>query len=501
MGDLRARLERGEAAPELAGLLGEYYLGGAELRAAVDLLLRSLGRKEERGDAFSLAGVYGTGKSHLLSALALLCGHPAAAWPAFLKTHPQYAPLAAGFARPRVVAAIPLDAYPPHSHTLEHVVFSSLEQELARRHGVRVALTQDSYLLELVQVHVYPQHAAELEEAAGGRGWEAWCREDPAAAAQAALGVLERLKFPLDWRRSRAEAWQALRAALAAHDLDGPVLLLDELGLFLSGKERAGLNADAAFLQYLAQLTSGERCWLVGVTQRGLEEAGDIDRRTLRQLRDRFRTGFVLDLAELGWVVEHKLVRASDPDTFPQRIAQLHADLRESYPELAFSAEELRRSYPLNPLCLHLLQRAAEASLSRTRSIVRLLQEAGLERGWLELPAHRLLTPEAAFELLREEMAHSTEGRAVLRAVAGLQTLLEDLPAERREAGRGRGGDARAGRAGGGTLAGTPAAERAGGKPTGGAVAGAGAAARDSRQPLPPGRAAGAGAAAGGGGG
>lgn len=434
---LRARLGRGESAEELADLLGDYCLGGAEVRAAVDLLLRSLGRKEGRGDAFSLAGVYGSGKSHLLAALALLCGHPKEAWPAFLTKHSHYAPLAAGFGPSRLVVAIPLDAYPPHSHSLEHIVFSCLEEELARRYGLRVALTQDAYLLELVQAHFHPHYAADLDAAASAAGadsWEALHRDNPPAAAQAAVQCLARVGFPLDWRRSRAEAWNALRAALAQHGLDGPVLLLDELGLFLAGKDRAGLNADAAFLQYLAQLTTTERCWLVCVTQRGLAEAGDIDRRTLRQLRDRFRTGLVLDLAELGWVVEHKLVRPRDPESFPHRVARLHEGFRQACADLEFTADELRRCYPLNPLCLHLLQRAAEGPLSRTRSIIRLLQEAGLERGWLGLPASRLLTPDAAVELLQEEMAHSAEGRAVLRARDALLVLAEDLPAERREA-------------------------------------------------------------------
>ena len=112
------------------------------MRAAVDLLLRSLGRKEARGDAFSLAGVPGAGKSHLLAALALLCAHPNQAWPAFVKTHRSYASRTDGFRGAKLVVALPLDAYAPPSHPLEHIVFSGLEHELEERHGVRVALTQ-----------------------------------------------------------------------------------------------------------------------------------------------------------------------------------------------------------------------------------------------------------------------------------------------------------------------------------------------------------------------
>jgi len=101
----------------------------------------------------------------------------------------------------------------------------------------------------------------------------------------------------------------------------GVVVLLDELGLFLSAKDRAGLNADASFLQWLAQRTATSRCWVICATQRGLEEVGDIDRRTLRQLRDRFRSGFTLDLAEFEWVGRKVRFRCA----LPPRIAQMHA--------------------------------------------------------------------------------------------------------------------------------------------------------------------------------
>ena len=201
---LRDRLGASEAcAEELASLLGEYHLGEEQTRLAFEAMLRSLGRSEERGDAFSIAGVYGSGKSHLLAVLSLLCGYPEAAWPAFLAGHPQYARAAAGFARPRLVVAIPLDEYPAASHPLEQIVFSCIEEELARRHGVRVALTEDSHLLRLVREHVLPRCRGELDAAAGGE-WTALCENDPAAAARAALEVVEERGFPLDWRRSRA---------------------------------------------------------------------------------------------------------------------------------------------------------------------------------------------------------------------------------------------------------------------------------------------------------
>ncbi len=360
----------------------------------------------------------------------LLAGHPKAAWPAFLSSHPGYdraAPRASqrsaasqssiGFERPRLVVAIPLDNYPAQSHPLEHIVLSQIEAELARRHGLRVALTEESHLLDLVEHYVMPQAGAGLDEAAvrtTGEEWQVLRARAPEKAAEVALEFLSESGFPLNWRRSRAEAWGVLRAALESNGIDGPVVLLDELGMFLAGKDRRGLNADASFLQYLAQRTPGERCWLVCVTQRGLEEVGDIDRRTLRQLRDRFRPGFTLGLADLGWVMQHRLIARHRPDAFTNAMPELHASYRaEAEP---FSVDELARAYPLNPLCLEVLQRAAETCLSQTRSAVRLLQEAAREQGWLERPAERLITPDVVFDLFREEMALTGAGQRHLHA-------------------------------------------------------------------------------------
>ena len=62
-----------------------------------------------------------------------------------------------------------------------------------------------------------------------------------------------------------------------------------------------------------------------------------------------------------------------------------------------------------------------------------MLQEAGLdEGGWTAPP--RPATPDAMFDLLREELAHSPEGHAVLRAGEAVEGLVEDFPATRREA-------------------------------------------------------------------
>lgn len=417
---VRCRLcEGGDAHAELTAMLGQYCLDDPDTRAAVEVILTSLARPGLAGDAFHVQGVYGSGKSHLLAALTLLCGHPKAAWPVFLASHPAYEKLAEQATQPRLVAAIALDEYPSRSHPLEHIVLSRLETELAARHGVTVALTEQSYLLELVEQYVAPQVGGALDDAARATtamAWEPLREQDPEQAAQVALAFIEQTGFPLDWRRSRAEAWAELTRALTAAGVDGVVVMLDELGLFLAGKDRSGLNADASFLQWLAQRTAGARGWLIVTTQRGFDDVGDIDRRTLRQLRDRFRAGLTLDLSDLGWVLRHKVAPRRAEEPFAEAMIQFSRDIADCVGEEALSAADLQASYPMNPLTLEVFRRAAETWLSRTRSAVRLLQEATARLGWLDLPAHRLITPEVLFDLSRDELAMTAAGRRHLDA-------------------------------------------------------------------------------------
>jgi len=131
---LRDELRAGtDAAGQLRGLVGGYSLGNEEARGAFEAMARSLGREEQRGDAFLLQGVYGTGKSHLLSVLTLLCARPEEAWPAFLDTHPEHERARGGFKASRLVTAIPLDEYAAATHSLEHIVLSRIEEDLEKR--------------------------------------------------------------------------------------------------------------------------------------------------------------------------------------------------------------------------------------------------------------------------------------------------------------------------------------------------------------------------------
>ncbi|HUU55634.1 MAG TPA: hypothetical protein VMY87_12010, partial [Armatimonadota bacterium] len=107
-------------------------------------------------------------------------------------------------------------------------------------------------------------------------------------------------------------------------------------------------------------------------------------------------------------------VRKHEPAAFAEAMERLSQEYKEACGEELVSRSALSASYPINPLCLKAIRRAAEACLSRTRSAVTLLHEAARRKGLLDLPADRLITPDIAFDVFRDEMAMSAAGRKQL---------------------------------------------------------------------------------------
>jgi hypothetical protein len=170
------------------------YIGFDErARHAVDVCVRSLAGSQ--GSGFFFNGVFGSGKSHLLGLLALLCdglGHET-----FAATHNHLAPALQNFA-PRLTVYFSLDEYSAQEFSLEEIFWRELRGEWQRR-----GFASD-----------------ELAIPAG---------------------------------TSRGEAFAVLEELFAAKELSGLAVFIDEMSLFLSGREHRALQNDAAFLQFLGQ--------------------------------------------------------------------------------------------------------------------------------------------------------------------------------------------------------------------------------------------------------
>lgn len=200
----------------LASWLGGYVIATPEQRRLFDDIFSSLAWKGH-GRALLIHGLYGTGKSHLLLVLHLLAALDAS-WEPFLDSHPTYRRYALAIQKRKfLLVHFSLDEFAP-----------AVSLEEALRHEIDKVLQQ-----------------------AGINASEEW---------QNAL--------------SRADAWRALLASCRESDHEGLVLLVDEMSLFLAAKSPERREEDAAFLQFLAEMTTRYPLWLLGTMQRNLSDSG-----------------------------------------------------------------------------------------------------------------------------------------------------------------------------------------------------------------------------------
>jgi hypothetical protein len=420
VGELKARLREEGDSPsrkteaELRALLELYFIDHPDNRRAWESVIASLARAEGPGRGFLISGAYGSGKSHLLAALSLLVEHPPA-WEHFLRSHPWMRSFARAFgpARRLIAIEVSLDDYRGSAHSLESVVFARIEQELRRRIGdAAPALVDETAYLAAFEKLVLPQRSAPfarfLSQASERREWEQLVAEDRAAAMRLAQRFLRHEGIEIATERPRSEIVAHIRDALRTSGHTGLVLLIDELSLFLASKDKRGLDQDAAFLQFLGQQSRAMPLWVMAAAQRELEDVGDIDVHSLRQIRDRYETHH-LSLAQLRTVIERKLVEKPDAHAFSAAVREACAAWAGDG-HLRFRPEQLARTYPFNPLALEAFEGAAQSFLSQTRSIVQAVGRAAAS-GMLAGRPRALIAADAAFDLASDRL----EGRPELR--------------------------------------------------------------------------------------
>ena len=290
---------------ETRDFVGGYLGFDARSHHALEALLTSL--SGARGGAFWLNGVYGAGKSHLLGVVALLCD--GAARDVFGALYPAFAPMLAKFA-PRLVVSIALDDYSARNFDLESIFWRELDTQAARQNLNLPARDSDA---------------------------------------------------------SRAENFATLEGALRENGLNGLVICMDEVSLFLGGREREGLQSDAAFLQFLGQHARRSALWVVGALQKTVEDIGDLEAYSLSQIRDRFTT-LPLSLAHLPALVEARLRVIPDERAVDELCAQTFAAQSQALPRLDFGPQEWRALFPFHPSTIALLESVTSRFFSRTRS-------------------------------------------------------------------------------------------------------------------------------------
>lgn len=358
-----------EASDALRAWVAQYFVEEGHNRLAVDTLLEALALRPERGQGFLLNGVYGSGKSHLLAVLTLLCRHPAA-WRFFLHGHPDYERHSASFlgAQKLLVTTFSLDEYSGRRDDLESIFWKET--------------------------------------------WLEWQRCSPTPP--------RRWEAPGDepgHPRSRAETFAEFTRDLRASSFRGAVWIVDELAAFLGSRDHAGLQHDASFLQFLGQRFSSGTYWFIGALQKTIEDVGDIEPYILGQVKGRFHTHLVLSATQAKSVVARKLVRKHDPAKFDGFIGELDASLRRRFPRWRYGRGDLTASYPFHPATLQLLERVSDRFFSRSRSVVSFVTEALLGTGAtsaspLDSPAEALVPPDAVYDYFQPDIALQPELRA-----------------------------------------------------------------------------------------
>jgi hypothetical protein len=308
---------------QLREFVEHYFIGDEHNRRAMDALLQSLAQTE-RGHGFFLNGVYGSGKSHLLALVGLLCEFPAAR-EFFLRTHPEYATLLTRFdAQRRLVVHFSLDDYSPKQHDLETIFWRETE-----------------------------------------KAWSQW--------VNGSMG---------QWReegQSRAEQFASLQEVLRQHGFSGAVWLMDELSMFLGARAHQDLQADTSFLQFLGQRAQRGSFWVVTALQKTVEDIAGIDPYSVAQIRDRFRP-LTLSLTHVRTIVERKLIVKKDKDAFHRAVAELHQQWTQRFPHLDFGRDDVAATFPFHPTTIDCLESVVSRFFSRTRSAVQFVQEVALDK-------------------------------------------------------------------------------------------------------------------------
>ncbi|MFQ5809129.1 MAG: DUF6079 family protein, partial [Armatimonadota bacterium] len=400
-------------------------------------------------------GVHGSGKTHLLSVLALLLESEVAR-SVFAQAHAEFRDVLARLDRqpPLLVVPVSLDEHRGRNELLEDIVFDATESELARpRYGIHLPLSAQSHALHLIDQYIAPRYGHELDAyirrerpadtspdaANGARGrpegaapgaaapppmqaslsfghgeWARLRRSDPRRALEVSRRFLSEINYPLDFRQSPVRRLDRLTEALRDNSFRGVVWLVDELGLFLRSAEPKALANDCGFLQFLGQRTQTESMWVIGTMRRSVDTMQDLSPHAVQQVRERYKTGLSLSAANVRTVVRRRAVRRRDPQTFERTIASLHARWKQRFPQLTFTPEQLAAAYPLHPMTMDCLEAAAGRFLSRARSAIDFVQaRVGGDRhrglaGILDQHVATLVTPDVLFDHFSGQIAQST---------------------------------------------------------------------------------------------
>ena len=428
-------------AGQLGELLGEYVSADAEPVDALRALIAGIAADGEGGSAALVMGSAGSGKSHLLSLVALLANHPTA-WSVFLQSHPAYADLRDRLkGRRYLVVPIPLCEHRGHEEHLEDIVFDRTERVLSSpAYGLAVPLSEQSYALDLIDRHIVPRYSDELdmfarEQSPGVRNWQAMRKRNPARAAEVARQFAAQMNYPLDFRQSRVERLSRLIDLVRDNSLNGIVWLIDDLTEFLSGAGTKAVHSDCAFLDFLGQRCKIAPLHVVAALNEGLEQLSSVEPYLVNAIRAGYRHDLVLSAAQMRAVARRRVLGRVDPEKYDAAIQQVREACRNAFGTVTFSCEELAGAYPLHPAALECLESIAARFFGAADTFVAFLQDLLGHTslgGVLARDYRQIIGVDEVFDYLRPRIASHPEVSAYIYDVLDYyeKNAAEMLPEE-----------------------------------------------------------------------
>ncbi len=351
-------------AAQMRGVLEDYIAAeGDEAEDALSGIIDAVMSDGGEGSAMLVGGPARSGKSHLLAVVALLLEY-AAGRRLLLSNHAHFAPGVRRIeqARPVLVVPVPLDEHRGDQEHLEDIIFDRTAQELARaKYDAPVPLSQQSYALDLIERHIVPRYADELNDRArhepgGYTTWEQLRRRSPAEAITVAQRVAQELGYPLDFRQSRIERLSRLLQLLLEQHLQGVVWLIDDLSAFLASVDRKAIHSDCSFLEFLGQRSKIEPVHIIAAIEDGLEHTVGLEPYLMGSLRALYDATFTLSSQQMTRVARQRIVSRTSPTELRAAREQARASYQEALGELSFTDEDLAETYPLHPLAQQCLQ-------------------------------------------------------------------------------------------------------------------------------------------------
>ncbi len=416
--DFVIQIDEGEHSPQR--LVDSYVLTPGvqdDLRAVLTRMKAEL--KQGKGVGWFIHGSFGSGKSHFMGYLSYLLENSDVAWQ---KDHPFVGELRSQFRpwvaeRELLVVRVNLMSAARQSDRFDRLVYEAVNRELDKR---------GKPLFEFIDVDGVLQQA----QREGQRYGEAFWKGMESVGVPDAQEVLEHLlgsqdikpreKFALaylEYKGMSAEqaginpAWAEGLRRLATHlkqqGFDGLVLMLDEMLLWLSGKDDHDFKAAINQLNVMVDFSGGPRDIPLAVLMARQRRFSDFfpdmsDNEELHEHLDHHRERFeliTLEDVELRHIVRERVLKVKDPDKLAPVLDALTERHSKLLPTILQSGDEdyLRDVYPYHPALIEMLIDVSSL-LQRDRTALRLLYQLLIASR--DLPLGELVPVGSAFDFI-----------------------------------------------------------------------------------------------------